>query len=56
MRRERFPDQGWIVADMRTLTLDRRFDGILAWRTGTGIGNTPRMVEIVTYLNKKRVK
>jgi SAM-dependent methyltransferase len=28
---ERFPDQNWIVSDMRTVSLDRRFDGILAW-------------------------
>jgi SAM-dependent methyltransferase len=27
----RFPGQDWIVADMRTLSLDRRFQGILAW-------------------------
>jgi trans-aconitate methyltransferase len=25
------PDHAWIVADMRTLSLGRRFDGILAW-------------------------
>jgi hypothetical protein len=25
------PDHEWIVADMRTLSLARRFDGILAW-------------------------
>jgi SAM-dependent methyltransferase len=29
--RERLPDQRWIVADMRKLTLDKKFDGILAW-------------------------
>jgi 2-polyprenyl-3-methyl-5-hydroxy-6-metoxy-1,4-benzoquinol methylase len=28
---ERFPDGEWIIADMRNLTLNRRFDGILAW-------------------------
>jgi SAM-dependent methyltransferase len=27
----RLPDQTWIVADMRTLSLDRRFNGVLAW-------------------------
>jgi SAM-dependent methyltransferase len=27
----RFPKQNWLVADMRTLSLARRFDGILAW-------------------------
>ena len=29
--RERLPDQIWIVADMRSLALGRRFDGVLAW-------------------------
>jgi SAM-dependent methyltransferase len=29
--KDRFRDQVWTVADMRTLSLDRRFDGILAW-------------------------
>ena len=28
---DRFPEQTWHVADMRTLALDRRFNGILAW-------------------------
>src|SRR5262245_53808064 len=27
----RFPDQEWVVADMRTLSLEREFDGIVAW-------------------------
>ena len=29
--KRRFPGHGWVVADMRSLSLDRRFDGILAW-------------------------
>jgi hypothetical protein len=29
--RQRFPAQDWIVADMRHLSLDSRFDGVLAW-------------------------
>lgn len=29
--KQRFPDQDWRVADMRTLLLDRLFNGILAW-------------------------
>jgi 2-polyprenyl-3-methyl-5-hydroxy-6-metoxy-1,4-benzoquinol methylase len=29
--RQRLPDHEWIVADMRSLSLGRRFDGILAW-------------------------
>src|SRR5690242_7849478 len=29
--RSRLPDHEWIVGDMRSLSLDRRFDGILAW-------------------------
>ncbi len=28
---ERFPDEEWIVGDMREVRLDRRFGGILAW-------------------------
>ncbi len=31
MCKARFPAQAWIVADMRDLSLGRRFDGILAW-------------------------
>jgi SAM-dependent methyltransferase len=31
--KSRFPEQEWIVADMRTLALGRRFDGILAWNS-----------------------
>jgi cyclopropane fatty-acyl-phospholipid synthase-like methyltransferase len=29
--RKRMPEHEWIVADMRRLALNRRFDGILAW-------------------------
>ncbi len=29
--RKRFPEQEWMVADMRTLSVGRRFEGILAW-------------------------
>jgi SAM-dependent methyltransferase len=29
--RARFPEQAWIVADMRELALKRKFGGILAW-------------------------
>jgi SAM-dependent methyltransferase len=29
--RRHFPEQEWIVADMRKLALQRRFSGILAW-------------------------
>lgn len=31
MCRNRFPEQTFVVADMRTLARDRRFDGVLAW-------------------------
>ncbi len=31
--RERFPDQDWIIADMRALDLGRAFDGVLAWHS-----------------------
>ncbi|MEE1923626.1 methyltransferase domain-containing protein [Pseudomonas sp. 148P] len=33
MCRERFAGHTWIQADMRTLDLNRRFDGILAWNS-----------------------
>ena len=33
MCKDRFPDQDWIVTDMRSLSLDQRFDGILAWNS-----------------------
>ncbi|PKE28033.1 SAM-dependent methyltransferase [Rahnella sp. AA] len=29
--RERFPEQRWEVADMRTLSLNEKFDGLIAW-------------------------
>ncbi len=31
--RERFPAAEWQVADMRTLDLERRFDGLIAWHS-----------------------
>ena len=31
--RRRFPEQEWIVADMRSLDLERRFDGVIAWHS-----------------------
>jgi len=31
--RQRFPDACWQVADMRGLSLGRRFDGVLAWHS-----------------------
>jgi len=33
MAADRFPDQQWLVADMRRLDLGRRFDGLLAWHS-----------------------
>ncbi|HTZ70668.1 MAG TPA: class I SAM-dependent methyltransferase [Acetobacteraceae bacterium] len=29
--RERLPEHAWLVGDMRSLRLSRRFDGVLAW-------------------------
>lgn len=31
MAKQNFPDHTWILADMRTVDLDRKFDAILAW-------------------------
>lgn len=33
LARGRFPQQEWIVADMRALDLRRRFDGLIAWHS-----------------------
>jgi trans-aconitate methyltransferase len=33
MARQRFPDEEWIVGDMRSLDLGRRFEGVLAWHS-----------------------
>jgi predicted TPR repeat methyltransferase len=37
--RNRLPDHEWIVADMRELSLGRRFDGILAWDSFFHLGH-----------------
>jgi len=31
--RARFPEQEWLVSDMRALDLGRRFDGLIAWHS-----------------------
>lgn len=31
MAADRFPEHGWLVADMRSLDLNRKFGGIIAW-------------------------
>jgi SAM-dependent methyltransferase len=33
LARGRFPQQEWLVADMRSLDLGRRFDGLIAWHS-----------------------
>jgi hypothetical protein len=33
------PDQEWIVGDMRSLALGRRFDGVLAWDSFFHLGH-----------------
>ena len=49
--RARLPDQDWIVADMRTLSLGRAFDGILAWDSffHLGFDDQRRMFEIFRH-------
>jgi predicted TPR repeat methyltransferase len=37
--RSRMPAQDWIVADMRSLTCHRRFDGVLAWDSFFHLGH-----------------
>jgi SAM-dependent methyltransferase len=31
--RSRFPEEEWLIGDMRSLALSRRFDGVLAWHS-----------------------
>lgn len=33
MAKDRFPEQQWIVGDMRELALEERFDGVVAWHS-----------------------
>ncbi|WP_417424522.1 class I SAM-dependent methyltransferase [Hoeflea sp.] len=33
LARARYPDGEWLVADMRDIELDRRFDGIIGWNS-----------------------
>lgn len=33
MCRERFPEQEWLIGDMRGLAFGRQFDGVLAWHS-----------------------
>lgn len=44
----RFPNQGWILADMRRLSLNRRFQGVLAWNSFFHLGHDDqrRMFEV----------
>jgi SAM-dependent methyltransferase len=46
--RQRFPKAHWLVADMRALDLESRFDGILAWDSFFHLGpdDQRRMFEI----------
>jgi SAM-dependent methyltransferase len=49
--RRRFPGHGWVVADMRSLSLDRRFDGILAW---TASSISPAMISAGCFRSSAR--
>jgi len=47
--RERLPDQTWIVADMRNLALDEKFDGILAWDSFFHLGADDQRLMFVVF-------
>jgi len=44
--RTRFPDSEWLVADMRTLELGRRFDGLVAWDSFFHLGADDQRVTL----------
>lgn len=33
LAQSRFPDHQWVISDMRTLTLDQQFDGLIGWHS-----------------------
>ena len=41
---ERFADEEWLVADMRGLALERRYDGVLAWHSFFHLDHTAQRV------------
>jgi predicted TPR repeat methyltransferase len=47
--RARFPLAAWAVADMRTLALGRRFDGILAWDSFFHLGKNDQRAMFAVF-------
>jgi trans-aconitate methyltransferase len=44
-----FPGQNWMVADMRKLSLDRRFDGLIAWDSFFHLGHVDQRRMFPTF-------
>jgi SAM-dependent methyltransferase len=47
--RRRFPDHTWTVADMRTLDLGRRFDGLIAWHSAFHLAPSDQRAMFAVY-------
>lgn len=46
---ERFPDQDWVVSEMRGLELGRRFEAILAWHSFFHLDRDPQRAMFATF-------
>ena len=47
--RSRFPSAEWLVADMRSLSIDRRFDGLVAWDSFFHLGLEEQRAMFTTF-------
>lgn len=52
--RSRFPDQNWIVADMRGLDLERAFGGVLAWHSFFHLAHDDQRAMFATFARHAR--
>lgn len=48
--REFFPDEEWVVGDMREIALEKKFDGILAWDSFFHLNHTDQANMFPTFM------
>ena len=46
---ERFPDNEWLLADMRTLALNRSFNGLIAWDSFFHLSQADQRLMFATF-------
>jgi trans-aconitate methyltransferase len=49
--KSRFPDQDWIVNDMRNLDLGRKFDGLISWHSFFHLTQSEQRTTLVRFAN-----